>query len=127
MRPFDDLPKTGHALPELSHVPELDGLRGIAVLMVMTTHSLAGIRGPLGAVFSVGWAGVDLFFVLSGFLITRILLASRSQEGRWRRFYARRIRRILPLYAVVVLVAMVAGPLLPATQRYDVTTERAWP
>ncbi len=87
------------------HVPELDGVRGIAILLVLAVHfgdydptrriwweSL--VRGAIG----FGWTGVDLFFVLSGCLITGILLDARGSPRYFRSFYARRALRILPLY-----------------------------
>ena len=61
--------------------------RGIAVLMVLLRHA---------GCFYTGWAGVDIFFVLSGFLITGILRTSRAQPFYWRRFYIKRATRILP-------------------------------
>ena len=87
------------------HYPELDGLRGLAILMVMAFH-YAGIvaigSSPLArladAVAARGWVGVDLFFVLSGFLITGILVDSKGQERYFGNFYARRFLRIFPLY-----------------------------
>ncbi len=90
-----------------AHVPALDGIRGIAVLMVMMFHfsivpKLEQISSPLDSVYSRvvmnGWAGVDLFFVLSGFLITGILLRTRCASNYFRAFYARRALRIFPLY-----------------------------
>ena len=88
-----------------SHIPNLDGLRGIAALMIMAFHwhqlSLAP-RGTfltsLGHFATVGQTGVDLFFVLSGFLITRILINSRHDNRYFRNFYTRRALRIFPLY-----------------------------
>lgn len=77
--------------PSGSHIAELDGLRGIAVLMVLLLHTRPGL-------FYWGWAGVDLFFVLSGFLITRILLDNCGQPGMLWSFYGRRILRIWPVY-----------------------------
>ncbi|MBI5773356.1 MAG: acyltransferase [Verrucomicrobia bacterium] len=76
-------------LRHLNHVPVLDGFRGLAVLLVVAMHNF---RVPLG------WAGVDLFLVLSGFLITRILLNTRSRPGYLKTFYARRFLRIFPVY-----------------------------
>lgn len=76
-----------------SRIAELDGLRGIAVLMVMLLHTRP-------TMFFWGWAGVDLFLVLSGFLITRILLENRGQPGMMRAFYVRRALRIWPVYYV---------------------------
>ena len=86
------------------YMPELDSVRGIAILMVLFFHGLAR---PLGAplpgwarallsISNVGWTGVNLFFVLSGFLITGILLDSRQRPDYFQRFYFRRATRILP-------------------------------
>jgi peptidoglycan/LPS O-acetylase OafA/YrhL len=95
--------------------PALDGLRAVAVLLVLYHHApmLFG-RGPgaAGGVFhgSRGaWIGVDLFFVLSGFLITSILLAGRGRPGALRRFWVRRALRIFPLaYAYLGALALLA-------------------
>jgi peptidoglycan/LPS O-acetylase OafA/YrhL len=91
--------------------PDVEGLRAVAVVAVMAFH--AGV--PL---FSGGYVGVDAFFVLSGFLITGLLVAERSSTGRitLTRFYGRRVRRLLPAAALVVVVTLVGsfalgGPL----------------
>ena len=77
----------------------IDGLRAVAVLGVVLFHArLAGAQ--------LGWAGVELFFVISGFLITRILLELRPHPRYLQIFYARRALRILPVYYVVVLVSV---------------------
>ncbi len=80
-----------------SHLPGLDGLRGIAVLLVFAFHErlLVGF----------GWVGVQLFFVLSGFLITRILVAQSDQPAKpfFINFYGRRALRIFPLYYATLL------------------------
>ncbi|MDP9148717.1 MAG: acyltransferase [Myxococcota bacterium] len=100
------------------HMAPLDGLRGLAILMVMAFH-FAWVAPPRGLpaklfVFlgSFGWAGVDLFFVLSGFLITGILLDSKPGPSYFRNFYARRVLRIFPLYYGVLLVTLVVLPRL---------------
>src|SRR5262245_10378754 len=89
------------------HIPVLAGLRGLAIIAVIVCHvnwALGGpfilgrINGPLAMVFGWGWVGVDLFFVLSGFLITGILHNAKSCDGYFRNFYARRTLRIMPLY-----------------------------
>src|SRR6185295_9811693 len=79
----------------LPHVPALDGLRGLAVAIVVAFH-LGHLQG--------GFLGVDLFFVLSGFLITSLLVAGARAEGRVNlgAFWARRARRLLPAMLVVV-------------------------
>jgi peptidoglycan/LPS O-acetylase OafA/YrhL len=106
------------APPRGAHVPALDGLRGVAVLAVLVFH-LAHIDGEGGWVERVllgatraGWAGVDLFFVLSGFLITGILLDARGGEGYFRTFFARRVLRIFPLHYAYLAVLFLLLPLL---------------
>src|ERR1700761_38451 len=82
----------------MSRQRQLDGLRGVAILMVMLFHSL---------LLSIGWMGVDLFFALSGFLITRILFEARHEPHYWQSFYIKRAGRILPpmvLFLAVVFV-----------------------
>ena len=86
--------------------PALDGLRGIAVLMVFCQHYF---MRPFELRW--GWAGVDLFFVLSGFLITGILFDTRDTSHRFRNFYARRSLRIFPLYYGVLFAALIAAPI----------------
>lgn len=92
-------------------VPALDGFRAIAIWMVMAYHlfghSMGGRQWSFGprvvaAVTSPGWLGVDVFFVLSGLLITTILLRTREDRNYFTRFYSRRARRILPLYLLVL-------------------------
>lgn len=94
------------------HIPVLDGWRGVAVLSVMAYHLWPWQNGHCAWFTSYGWMGVDLFFVLSGFLITRILLAAREQPHYFRNFYARRTLRIFPLYYAVVLAVAVLWPML---------------
>jgi peptidoglycan/LPS O-acetylase OafA/YrhL len=86
--------------------PDIEGLRGLAVLLVVVFH--AGL-GPGG-----GFVGVDVFFVISGFLITGLLLRERQQTGRidFVAFYARRVRRLLPAALVVLLVTLPLAYLL---------------
>jgi len=121
--------------PELvGHVPALDGIRGLAILMVMLYH-LALVPGARGldrawsAVASFGWAGVDLFFVLSGFLITGILHEAQGSRHYFRNFYARRTLRIFPLYYAVMVLLLVVLPRLPHPQaaRYGaIGGEQVW-
>jgi len=63
------------------------------------------------AVGRVGWIGVDLFFVLSGYLITGVLIRARAQPHYWRHFYVRRALRILPPYFAVLLTITAVAPL----------------
>jgi peptidoglycan/LPS O-acetylase OafA/YrhL len=99
------------------HVPALDGVRGFAIVMVLLFHITP--PGPastkLGSLTkllaSVSPVGVDLFFVLSGFLITGILLDAKGSRGYFRTFYIRRALRIFPLYYAVLLVTLVVLPM----------------
>jgi peptidoglycan/LPS O-acetylase OafA/YrhL len=97
------------------HVPALDGLRGCAVLMVFYFHTCSNpqlfpLRWRLLA--GMGWAGVDLFFVLSGYLITNILLHSRNSINYYSTFYARRALRILPVYYLGLVVILLVEPII---------------
>jgi peptidoglycan/LPS O-acetylase OafA/YrhL len=90
-------------------IPELDGLRGLAILLVLIWHIICsnapGIHRWLYYLMDAGslfWSGVDLFFVLSGFLIGGILLDARSSPNYFKTFYARRVLRIIPIYSVIV-------------------------
>jgi peptidoglycan/LPS O-acetylase OafA/YrhL len=95
--------KTSSNLPA-ARLPELDGLRAIAILLVLLGHHLACAPVPwLRRVVEMGWVGVDLFFVLSGFLIGGILLDQRAAKNYYAVFYLRRFFRIVPLYALLVL------------------------
>jgi peptidoglycan/LPS O-acetylase OafA/YrhL len=105
------------------HYPALDGLRGVAALMIVWYHFL--LLSPRQGVllsfvtrsFGFGWAGVDLFFVLSGFLITGILVDSKSSNHYFRAFYGRRVLRIFPLYYGVLAVVFFILPLVDAEPR----------
>ena len=98
----------------LGHRPELDGLRGVAILLVLTCHEVGAARS-VGGLTAIGAAGVTLFFTLSGFLITALLLEERADRGRidLLRFYERRARRLLPALVLVLIVfdgmAVLAG------------------
>lgn len=106
--------------------PALEGIRGCAVLLVLMFHFLDADphRGIIASIFKIaaaGWVGVDLFFVLSGFLITTILLRSKQSNNRFRDFYRRRVRRIFPLYYGVLVVVLILAPLLGAARTPGVT------
>jgi peptidoglycan/LPS O-acetylase OafA/YrhL len=84
------------------YFPYLDGLRAIAVILVLLVHSDFFI-------FNTGWIGVPVFFVLSGFLITRILLENKLRENYFKTFYYRRVLRIFPIYYLLLLGCLAWG------------------
>lgn len=100
-----------------TRMPALDGLRGLAILAVLyhTFSELEAMTFPgkeIKLALDLGWIGVQLFFVLSGFLITGILLDSQRTEGYLRNFFARRALRIFPLYYAVLVAAFLILPRL---------------
>jgi peptidoglycan/LPS O-acetylase OafA/YrhL len=101
------------------YTPALDGLRGIAIILVLFHHftiirPATVLERTLANVAWIGWSGVDLFFVLSGFLITGILIDARGSDRYFSSFYMRRTLRIFPLYYLVVFISLVVIPRLPA-------------
>jgi peptidoglycan/LPS O-acetylase OafA/YrhL len=101
------------------HLTPLDGVRGLAILMVICSHAFSAnfdsggsIARFLGNVLRYGHFGVDLFFVLSGFLITGILVDSVDGEGFFSKFYARRVLRIFPIYYAVLILLFLLTPVL---------------
>jgi len=109
----------GNRYPVRGHLTPLDGVRGLAILMVICSHAFESNYETSGALvrfvghlFYYGLFGVDLFFVLSGFLITGILFDSLNDSGFFRKFYARRALRIFPLYYGVLLVCFALTRLL---------------
>jgi len=101
-----------------AHSPPLDGVRGLAVLLVLMYdclklgHDGSIVTLAVRKVASAGWIGVDLFFVLSGFLITGVLLETRGCRGYWRSFLIRRAVRIFPLYYLTLAFVFLVAPLL---------------
>lgn len=87
------------------YYPALDGLRGLAILLVLLYHNFGFV-----SFFEIGWLGVDLFFVLSGFLITDILLQTKGSRHFLRNFYLRRFLRIFPLYYLCLFIFIVFVP-----------------
>ncbi|HTA94015.1 MAG TPA: acyltransferase [Polyangiaceae bacterium] len=104
------------AARELSgHIPELDGVRGFAIVIVLLFHSMRHA-------FTLGWMGVDLFFVLSGFLITLGLVRSAGEPHYFRNFYAKRALRIWPLYYLILLYTFLIAPLASSAPVAPVST-----
>ena len=101
-------------------VPELDGVRGLAIALVLFYHYFIGqiqvgagtLEAKLLAFFRLTWGGVDLFFVLSGYLIGGILISQRGSTRYFRAFYARRLTRIFPLYYMVLIGFVIARNLM---------------
>jgi len=108
------------------YIPQFDGLRGIAILIVLLAH-LAYIEGiGFAGIFKYGRTGVDLFFVLSGFLITGILLDTKELPGYFKNFYARRALRIWPPYYAMFLMFFIVLPLFH-DHRSFLTDVKTWP
>lgn len=91
-------------------IAELDGLRGLAALAVVAAHYAGEVRHGTSAL-AVGWLGVDLFFVLSGFLMGSIILNHHARAGFLKSFYIRRAARIIPVYFLAVGATLLAGVL----------------
>jgi peptidoglycan/LPS O-acetylase OafA/YrhL len=99
----------------LIYLPALDGLRGLAILLVIPHNVNLGAQGLVRLITyasGAGWIGVQLFFVLSGFLITRNLLDSLGAKNYYRAFIARRVLRIFPLYYGFLFVMLTVLPAL---------------
>jgi peptidoglycan/LPS O-acetylase OafA/YrhL len=114
--------------PASARVPALDGVRGLAILAVLAGHFSAWL-GYQSRFFQFGWLGVDLFFALSGYLITGILIDTAGSPGYFRSFYARRTLRIFPLYYAVLAAVFFGGPALGATANPEfrrLASEQLW-
>lgn len=100
---------------EPNHKPELDGIRGVALLAVMLSHAGPFIERTtiVSKLFAYamfpGWSGVELFFVLSGFLITGILVKTKTAENYFSSFYIRRVLRIVPIYYLMLTLGVLAA------------------
>jgi peptidoglycan/LPS O-acetylase OafA/YrhL len=117
--------------PQLSsrrHYAGLDGLRGLAILLVFFYHygdlstSASSLVRFAGHVKGAGWMGVDLFFVLSGFLITGILFDTRRDAGYFRNFYVRRALRLFPVFYGTALLLLLMTPIF----HYQWRAVHAW-
>jgi peptidoglycan/LPS O-acetylase OafA/YrhL len=99
----------------MPHIKALDGVRGLAFVMVYVQHFTGGNHIHVRAIEAfrgVGWTGVDLFFCLSGFLITGILYDTQSDAKYYKNFYGRRALRIFPLFYLCLLLIFMMTPLL---------------
>jgi peptidoglycan/LPS O-acetylase OafA/YrhL len=114
-------PKAGAAavwpVRSAGRIPALDGLRGLAILLVILFHHTlmrqeTGFDEVYVGLARLGWSGVDLFFVLSGFLITGLLYDARGGPHYFRNFYIRRALRIVPVYVVFVFFTLHVSPWL---------------
>jgi len=106
-------PGWGPALDCRGRIVELEGLRGIAILIVTLHHfwpDTGGLFEAWAPLAHLGWVGVDLFFVISGFLIGGILLDTRDDPRYFSNFYARRVLPIFPLYYALVLSLFIVVP-----------------
>jgi peptidoglycan/LPS O-acetylase OafA/YrhL len=111
----------------MKKIPQLDAVRGFAVLLVLV-HNTDQHPSHLSHLISDnGWMGVDLFFVLSGFLITGILLDTKQSDGYFSNFYARRCLRIWPMYYSVLLFMFVIVPFVRPSEAHAVFEARSSP
>jgi peptidoglycan/LPS O-acetylase OafA/YrhL len=109
------------------YLPELDGLRGLAILWVVLYHSKPRLEGTwLYSAALWGWAGVLLFFILSGFLITSILLTTRDQPHYFHNFHARRALRIWPVYLLLMAVVYLKADWFVGADVKDAIRTAPW-
>ncbi len=125
------------AVATRGHMPALDGMRGVAILLVMAFHFVstgATVAQGGASVFDrvlygltgTGWVGVHVFFVLSGFLITGILLDTKGSAGFLRSFYARRVLRIFPLYYAYLAALLIVVPLAAGARFEAPFSDQVW-
>ncbi len=110
-----------------SYIPELDGLRGLAILAVVLYHCHPRLQGTWIYYASLwGWAGVTMFFVLSGFLITCILLGTRDKPHYFHNFHGRRALRVWPVYALLLIVVYLNAPWFIGPGVWDAIKTAPW-
>jgi peptidoglycan/LPS O-acetylase OafA/YrhL len=111
----------------MKKLPQLDSVRGLAVLLVLLHNTDRYPSLHLQWISGNGWMGVDLFFALSGFLITGILIDTKQSQGYFKNFYARRCFRIWPLYYSVLLFMFVIVPIVRPSEAHTVFAARSEP
>jgi len=110
-----------------TYLPELDGLRGLAILGVVVYHCAPRQEGTwIHSAAAWGWVGVNLFFVLSGFLITSILLGTRDKPRYFHNFHARRALRIWPVYILLLVVVYLNAPWFVGLSVMDAVKTAPW-
>ena len=110
-----------------TYLPELDGLRGLAILWVVIYHCHPRLIGTWIYGFSLwGWSGVIVFFILSGFLITSILLTTRDKPHFFHNFHARRALRIWPVYILLLVVVYLNAPWFIGPSVMDAIRTAPW-
>ena len=114
------MPAVGHLKVDMKRINGLDGIRGVAIILILIWHYLTcqihihhNILLFIKKITLLSWSGLDLFFVLSGFLITRILIINQNSENLFRTFYLRRICRIFPLYYFLLGTFIILRYLVP--------------
>lgn len=127
-------PEPDHSDEVSRYIAPLDGIRALAILLVMP-HNIDLLKLPVPRLFvpavllsNAGWIGVQLFFVLSGFLISGNLLDTRGSGNYFSAFFGRRALRILPLYYAVLCITFVIAPLLatPPPQLHATASHQIW-
>lgn len=120
--------KTGFIVNNTDHNRALDGFRALAVILVAFHHAYhLPFEHPLGLLAYHGTSGVDLFFVLSGFLITGILIKERNSKHFYSAFYMRRALRIIPLYYAVLVLAFILLPFIFPSYQKQIEDSHHWP
>jgi peptidoglycan/LPS O-acetylase OafA/YrhL len=114
----------------MKHIPALDGLRGIAIIMVILYHFIrfepqGSFQELFKRISEMGYMGVDLFFVLSGFLISGILFSIYEKGQGLKQFFVRRVLRIFPAYFFLLILMFYISPLFSTSIPYELSLENS--